>query len=357
MSESRGHRGRGSGVVTGHDHESRRARRPPRYGRVRFHPRPPPATPGPSTSRPLRGATPGVGADVGKHREAAGLHGDRLGVGQQLSARQVQGGQLVGGDTQARRGPARPRGSTCPTQTRPGGGRRCHLSRRHHCGTAGGRPPRLRCAAVHVPDDPSQRVTPASCRRATTSASRVTSTVLPGAADTVSEYQWSDGGSSTPSRSPARTACSRWPTQPRRLCAPRSGTTAHSGWGCDTPTCALDPIDQAGAPEPLRRRRPRADGQDVRLAQWCMAHPPASSAAPTSASRWRLRPVKAREPEGVAAAEVRPVGIFFFFFWPRRNHRPQTWRPTRSPPAGAYEGGTGGRLSGQDLRHHPGRRP
>ena len=43
----------------------------------------------------------------------------------------------------------------------------------------------------------------------------------------------------------------------------------------------------------------------ARLAQWCMAHPPAISAAPTWASRWMLRPVKARElagePEGVAA--------------------------------------------------------
>src|ERR1700678_1521855 len=47
-------------------------------------------------------------------------------------------------------------------------------------------------------------------------------------------------------------------------------------------------------------------GVDVRLAQWCRAHPPASSAAPTSASRWMLRPVKARvlaggPPEGAPA--------------------------------------------------------
>src|ERR1700728_5493812 len=54
-----------------------------------------------------------------------------------------------------------------------------------------------------------------------------------------------------------------------------------------------------------------AAGLGVRLAQCCIAQPPATSAAPTSASRWMLRPVNASE-VGVAAvvsaAVVTPSG-------------------------------------------------
>ena len=54
-----------------------------------------------------------------------------------------------------------------------------------------------------------------------------------------------------------------------------------------------------------------------RLAQCCMAHPPATSAAPTSASRWMLRPVNARVDAG----------------WRRRRwrRRPCRCRRCRSP--------------------------
>ena len=39
-----------------------------------------------------------------------------------------------------------------------------------------------------------------------------------------------------------------------------------------------------------------------RLAQWCIAHPPAINAAPISASRWRSTPVNASDLDGMAAA-------------------------------------------------------
>jgi hypothetical protein len=40
----------------------------------------------------------------------------------------------------------------------------------------------------------------------------------------------------------------------------------------------------------------------LRLAQWCIAHPPAINAAPISASRWRSTPVNASDLDGIAAA-------------------------------------------------------
>src|SRR5271156_7146693 len=56
---------------------------------------------------------------------------------------------------------------------------------------------------------------------------------------------------------------------------------------------------------------PAAAGFGVRLAQCRMAQPPATSAAPTSASRWMLRPVNASELGAaavVSAAVVTPSG-------------------------------------------------
>jgi hypothetical protein len=48
---------------------------------------------------------------------------------------------------------------------------------------------------------------------------------------------------------------------------------------------------------------------DLRLAQWCIAHPPAIKAAPISTSRWMSSPVKASVPAGLAevAADVDAV--------------------------------------------------
>ena len=47
----------------------------------------------------------------------------------------------------------------------------------------------------------------------------------------------------------------------------------------------------------------------VRLAQWCIAQPPAMSAAPISASRGRSTPVNASAPPGVVAGDVDAPGV------------------------------------------------
>ena len=92
---------------------------------------------------------------------------------------------------------------------------------------------------------------------------------------------------------PASTSSTCRPSA-RRRCAPRSGTTTHATSVCSAPVGALRPslLGRAPALPASCAGHAAAAGRGLRLAQCRMAHPPATSATPISASRWRSIPVK-----------------------------------------------------------------
>ena len=107
-----------------------------------------------------------------------------------------------------------------------------------------------------------------------------------------------------------RHRCGRRAT--RRRSRPRSGRRVPSGWGCSAPSrarAARTRSGSSGLPASCTSAAPSAAGFGARLAQWCIAQPPATSAAPISASRWMLRPVMASvppaPPDPGAVADVR----------------------------------------------------
>ncbi len=207
-------------------------------------------------------------------------------------------------------------------------------------------------------------------RRASRSPSRQTSTV-PARSDEVSEYQWLDGCGCRPgSRSPARTASARSaqalivgahrerydkPAQARRAVRPLARTTT------------VAQAESPALPASCASVGPSAAGLGGRLAQCCMAHPPATSAAPISASRWMSRPgegervrcrvTAARDPVGAARAgdRARCRGAAVPVVPALRGHAAACAVPLL-PALAAGERGTRRRLGGEDLGHHPGGR-
>ena len=187
--------------------------------------------------------------------------------------------------------------------------------------------------------------------------------------DAVSEYQWSMGAASSGTRRPASTASTCRPTRSSSArTAKRYDSPLRFGEQCAQPWS--DPRRSGRATHPPRLGHPGHDvgrSSCVRLAQYCMAHPPAISAAPISASRWRLKPVEARAPTGdelVVAAVV--TALLAGRWWRRWWWRRWWWRrwcrvhrrarpPPELPPLRAAAPCRRRRLSRRRLRRR--RRP